>query len=79
MNISFDGVRERLAGQFNDLARSAYDNEQREVLVRMRETIAMMLYMYDPTIEDDYSDLSGDVSLEELPKVEEEEDDQKQE
>lgn len=39
MKLSFDGIRETLASQFNELAETDLNFEQREIMRAMRQTV----------------------------------------
>jgi len=67
MNVSFDGARRRLADQFNAMARTELTQEQHKAMVEMRETVWAFLCMYDPAVEDDCNDLSGEIGLDDVP------------
>lgn len=75
MQISFDGIRIRLAEHLNALAGTPLTSDQRDILLSMRELVAAMLLMYDPVDEADGNNLSDAVALEEIPYIEDEDDD----
>lgn len=72
MNASFDGSRKRLAELFNELCGTALTKDQHRIAVGMREVLGMQLCMYDPSVEDDCSDLSDSIGLETVPDLVEE-------
>lgn len=77
MNVSFDGVRRRLVDEFNTLVgyisdkNQTLDAEQTMTWNKMRDTLWALLCMYDPEIENDCTDLSGEVELNEIPDANE--------
>ena len=65
MKASFDGARMNLAMEFNELARTELSPGQREVMGRMRSSVAGLLCMYDEGADDCHC-LMDEVQLEEI-------------
>ena len=47
MKVSFDGARMNLLRNFNDLAKTELDEEQKEIMHSLRDIIVGLLCMYD--------------------------------
>lgn len=69
MHVSFDSVRKILAENFNDMVATRLSKEQAEVMLRMRDTISVLLMMYTESKEGeqaDCNDLSESVGLDDV-------------
>jgi hypothetical protein len=71
MKASFDGIRFRMAREFNRLARTKLSPDQIEPMEGLRDTVVGLLCMYDENAVDDCRDLSGEVTIEEIKKGDE--------
>jgi len=65
MEISFDGIRKRLANQFNELAATELSINQRHIMMDLQGTIGGILSMYSETAADCH-DLSEIVHLKDV-------------
>ncbi len=68
MRANFDGVRKRLASDFNRMVYSEPKGKQRDIVCDMRETMVALLCMHDPEDPDDCNSLIDNVELMEIER-----------
>lgn len=66
MKASFDGGRKNLANSFNAMARTKLDEEQKEEMENLRQSVVALLCMYDDKSEEDCNCLIDSVPLERI-------------
>jgi hypothetical protein len=66
MKASFDGARMNLLRDFNDLAKTEFNNEQKEIMKNLRSDVVALLCMYDDYDAEDCNCLIDEVTIVEI-------------